>query len=546
MIALAAHPRRSAIAPTAASLALFIAGCARSAAAPAGAHRPEPVAPPMVVATQPIAMPAAVVRTPPTLGETVRHIADSATTAPMWRTARWGLLVVDVTSGDTLISHDADRMFMPASNEKLLTAAVAMQQLGPDYRWRTPVMLRGRQRGDTWYGDLLVSGSGDPTFSDVMRGGVAASAFDTVVTALNARGIKRIMGDVMPFGDAFTGVTTGFGWQADDFDEAYSAAVDELFYNEGELTVRVFGGGKEGAPVRVVRMPTTSYPPLSIKVDTRTPATRADRLQAAYDSVGGTLLLTGSVAAGDSASVTVAYRHPADAFRAALRERLIAGGVRVIATPARKPSRREQTKIDSVNAISPSDTLVVLVSPPLRDVLPKMQKPSQNQIAELLFRTSGRVASGDGSADSARAVGVRTLGGFGVGADEIAYRDGSGLSRHDYLTPRAIVKVLDAMRRSQWFDVYRDALPLAGVDGTIANRMKGTAAAGNAHAKTGTVDKARSLSGYVTTADGHLVLFSMLCNNYTVANREIERVQDLLVATIAASRVGSGGDSRGR
>ncbi len=519
--------------------------CARRGTAPVGAHRPEPVAPPMMIA-EPTAMPPAVVRTSPTLGETVRHIADSATTAPMWRTARWGLLVVDVTAGDTLISQDADRMFMPASNEKLLTAAVAMQQLGPDYRWRTPVMLRGHQRGDSWYGDLLVSGSGDPSFSDTMRGGVAASAFDTVVTALKARGIRRIVGDVVAFGDAFTGATTGFGWQADDFDEAYSAAVDELLFNEGELTVRVFGGLKDGAPVRVVRMPTASYPPISNNVETRAPASRADRLQAAYDSLGGTLQLTGAVAVGDSASVTVAYRHPGDALRAALRERLVAGGVRVLAAPARKLSRREQAKADSVNGVSPSDTVVVLVSPPLRDVLPKMQKPSQNQIAELLFRTSGRAASGDGSADSARAVGVRTLAGFGVDAGEIAYRDGSGLSRHDYLTPRAVVKVLDAMRRSPWFDVYRDALPLAGVDGTIANRMKGTAAAGNAHAKTGTVDKARSLSGYVTTADGHLVLFSMLCNNYTVANREIERVQDLLVATIAAARVGSGGDSRGR
>ena len=527
-------------------VSVSISACARSAIAPIGAHRPEPVAPPMTIVDVPLTMPAAVVRTAPTLGETVRHIADSATSAPMWRTARWGLLVVDVTAGDTLLSHDADRMFMPASNQKLLTAAVAMQQLGPDYRWRTPVMLRGRQRGDTWYGDLLVAGSGDPTFSDAMRGGVAASAFDTVIVALNARGIKRIVGDVLAFGDAFTGPTTGFGWQADDFDASYSAAVDELMFNEGELTVRVYGGAKLGAPVRVVRMPTSTYPPLSVKVETRTPPTRADRVEAAYDSVGGVLQLTGSVAVGDSASVTVAYRHPGDAFRAALRERMIAGGVRVVAVPARKLSRRGQAKADSVKLTAPSDTLIVLVSPPLRDVLPKMQKPSQNQIAELLFRTSGRFASGDGSADSARAVGVRTLAGFGVDAGEIAYRDGSGLSRHDYLTPRAIVKVLDAMRRSAWFDVYRDALPLAGVDGTIANRMKGTAAAGNAHAKTGTVDKARALSGYVTTADGHLVLFSMLCNNYTVANREIERVQDLLVATIAASRVGSGGDTRGR
>ena len=528
------------------ALVLGVSACARAPIAPIGAHRPEPIAPPMTIADAPLTMPAAVVRTPPPLGEIVRHIADSATTTPMWRSARWGLLVIDVTSGDTLISHDADRMFMPASNQKLLTAAIALQQLGPDYRWRTPIMLRGRQRGATWYGDLLVSGSGDPSFSDAMRGGIAASAFDGVVASLNARGITRIVGGVIAFGDAFTGPTTGFGWQADDFDEAYSAAVDELLYNEGELTVRVYGGAKVGAPVSVVRTPTSKYPPLSVKVATREPATRADRLAAAYDSVGTVLQLTGSVAAGDSASVTVAYRHPGDAFRAALRERIIVGGVRIVSAPARKLTRRQQTRADSVNVTAPSDTLTVLVSPPLRDVLPKMQKPSQNQIAELLFRTSGRVVSGDGSADSARAVGVRTLAGLGVDASEIAYRDGSGLSRHDYLTPRAIVKVLDAMRRSAWFDVYRDALPLAAVDGTIANRMKGTAAAGNAHAKTGTVDKARALSGYVTTADGHLVLFSMLCNNYTVANREIERVQDLLVATIAASRVGSGGDIRGR
>ncbi len=100
------------------------------------------------------------------------------------------------------------------------------------------------------------------------------------------------------------------------------------------------------------------------------------------------------------------------------------------------------------------------------------------------------------------------------------------------------MKVLDAMRRAPYFATFRDALPIAGVDGTIASRMKGTAAQGNARAKTGTVDKARSLSGYVTTADGRLVLFSMLSNNFTVPNREVERVQDLLVTTLASRALG--------
>jgi D-alanyl-D-alanine carboxypeptidase/D-alanyl-D-alanine-endopeptidase (penicillin-binding protein 4) len=247
-----------------------------------------------------------------------------------------------------------------------------------------------------------------------------------------------------------------------------------------------------------------------------------------YDSIGDRVVVTGTLALGDSTSITLSYRHPSDAYTAALTQSLEDGGIRVAA-------RVVQTS-DTLRRVA--DTVAVLQSPPFSDVLRRMQKPSQNQIAELLFRTSGLLASGDGSADSARAVGVRTLAGWGVSTSDAAYRDGSGLSRHDYVTPRAIVKVLDAMRRSPSFATYRDALPIAGVDGTIGNRMKGTPAAGNARAKTGTVDKARALSGYVTTADGRLILFSMLSNNFTVPTREVERVQDLLVTTLAGRALG--------
>jgi D-alanyl-D-alanine carboxypeptidase/D-alanyl-D-alanine-endopeptidase (penicillin-binding protein 4) len=117
---------------------------------------------------------------------------------------------------------------------------------------------------------------------------------------------------------------------------------------------------------------------------------------------------------------------------------------------------------------------------------------------------------------------------------DVAYRDGSGLSRHDYVTPRALVRVLTTIRADTAFRAFYDALPIAGVDGTIRNRMKGTLAENNVHAKTGTVDKARSLSGYVTTADGRQLVFSLLCNNYTVPTRNVERVQDAIAARLAA------------
>ena len=509
--------------PTVILGALLGSGCARGVTVPA--PPPAPMAPAVVTAPLPPAV---------TTQSLLHAITDSVLAAPAWRNARWGLLFVDAERGDTILSHDADKLFMPASNEKLLTGAIALQLLGPEYRWHTPVMLHGRQRGTVWHGDLLVSGSGDPSVSDALSGGQAMQAFTPILAALTARGITRIAGRVRAVGDAFPGLTTGYGWAADDFDAAYSAAVDELMFNEGVLRLQLRAAPRVGGAVAVTSAPTRSYPRLVVQATTRDSATgvvngvRPPRLNAAYDSIGDRVVVTGTLPLGDSASITLSYRHPADAYVAALSQSLADHGIRV----AGRVLARADTLARAV------DTVVVLQSAPLSEVLPRMQKPSQNQIAELLFRTAGLRTSGDGSADSARAVGMRTLATWGITTADVAYRDGSGLSRHDYVTPRAVLKVLDAMRRSPWYLTYRDALPIAGVDGTIAGRMRETPAAGNVRAKTGTVDKARSLSGYVTTADGRLVMFSMLSNNFTVPTRDVERVQDLLVTTLASRPLG--------
>lgn len=486
--------------------------------APTAGHVPEPVPPAVTVA--PPAAPLA-----PTPRATITRIADSAVAAPMWRNARWGLLIVDATTGDTMYTHDADKLFMPASNQKLLTSAVAMQVLGPTYVWKTPVLLQGVQRGAEFLGNLIVIGSGDPSVSDTMHHGDARTAFDPVADALAARGIKRITGRILTAGDAFPGQTSGYGWEVDDLDTPSGAAVDELLFNEGELKLVIRAAAKAGKPVTVERKPIASYPPLIIEATTRLASDTGRRIDVEYDSVAAAMRVTGTLAVGDSARITASYRHPNDAYRAALREQLAARGIRVRdrAVTWRKPPT--------------ADTLITLMSPTLADVLPRLQKPSQNQIAEIFFRTSGLVASGSGNVDSARAVAARTLASLGVTSEQVAYRDGSGMSRHDYVSPRALVRVLDVMRTSPNGALYRAALPLAGVDGTIANRMRNTAAAGNANAKTGTLDKTRSLSGYVNTSDGHVIIFSMLCNSFTVSTREVERVQDLLVSTLAGLRV---------
>jgi D-alanyl-D-alanine carboxypeptidase/D-alanyl-D-alanine-endopeptidase (penicillin-binding protein 4) len=282
--------------------------------------------------------------------------------------------------------------------------------------------------------------------------------------------------------------------------------------------------------VRATSRPASTYPPLIVQATTVARAeTGSDsdahrtQLTIGYDSSHAGVAVRGTIVAGDTAILQIAFRdHPA-AFVAALREAL---GNRGITVDGR-----------AMDTTARADSVVALRSPTLREIFPYFEKPSQNQIGELLFKSIARKATGVGRADSAQQVVSRQLLAWGAANDGFAVRDGSGLSRHDYVSPRTIIHVLDAVRRHPDFHVFFDALPVAGVDGTLENRMRGTPAQGNVHAKTGYIDKARSLSGYVTAADGRLLIFSALCNNYSVPTKAVERVQDALAVRLASLRL---------
>ena len=462
----------------------------------------------------------------------LRQFVDSLLNDQDFRSANWGVLVVDPGRGETLYARNADKLFMPASNMKLLTGGTALTQLGPDFRWSTTLLARGPVRGGTLEGDLLVRGTGDPSVSMSARKD-AMLPLRELADSLRAHGVTRIRGHVLAAPSSFVDSPLGYGWSWDDLDEPYSAGVDALFFNEGYTEVVTFGGARAGDPVRVVTRPAATYPSVTVRARTVARATRgasvADSIaalpavSAAQDTIRGAMVVTGTIAAGDSSVIEIAFRDQPSAYVAALREALRARGIQV-----------DEARTDTT---ARADSLVATRSMTLREVMPLFEKPSQNQIGELLFKTLAVVKTGVGRADSASQVVSRQLLAWGASPDGFAVRDGSGLSRYDYVAPRTIIHVLDAMRRSEQFRVFYDALPIAGVDGTIRNRMKGTPAEGNVHAKTGTLDKARSLSGYVTTADGRMLLFSALCNNYVVPTRRVDRASDALAIRLASLRL---------
>jgi len=460
----------------------------------------------------------------------LRAFIDSMTDAPQFSNAHWGILIVDPERGDTLYARNAGKLFMPASNMKILTSATALTQLGPDYRYRTSFVARGPVAEGTLDGDLLVIGRGDPSVSDHMLHD-AMLPLRAIADSLAAKGIRHIRGRVVSSGNAFPGEVFGFGWTYDDLEDSYSAPVDELLFNEGYSELHVRGGDNPGDSVRVEVSPARSFPRVHVTATTIAPTpgdtARARRrtLRARKDSTTWDVILEGEIAARDTTTIEVTHHDPGAAYIAAVREVLRDKAITVDDSP-------------TDTSASQLDTLATLSSPPLSEILKALMKPSQNQIAEMLFRTVALEKIGAGRGDSARAIVERQIGAWGVLVPaEAIVRDGSGLARYDYISPRTAVRILDAMRRAPTFAVYYDALPIAGVDGTIRSRMKSTPAENNVHAKTGTVAQARSLSGYVTTADRHMLIFSFLCNNFTVPNREVERVQDAIAARLAAMRL---------
>lgn len=452
----------------------------------------------------------------------LRRAIDSIVEGPEFRSAQWGVLVVDPAAGDTLYSRNAGKLFLPASNMKLVTMATAAARLGLDYRWTTTVAGRGPISDGVLAGDLLVYGRGDPSVSDSARGDAMRPLRD-MADSLYARGLRRVTGRLVAAGDAFPGPTIGFGWSWDDLDGPDGAPVDELTFNNGFATLRVRAGASPGHRPVVSTEPARAYPPVRVAARTvardDSAALSAGPLRAVRDTARGSFAVLGAIAAGDSAALPVTFSDPDAAYLAALGEALNDRGIAV-----------DGAATDTAATV---DTLVRVESPTLGELLPAVFKPSQNQMAELVLRTLGLVATGVGRADSAARVIGDQLRAWGADSDGYVIRDGSGLARYDLLSPETVVRVLNAMRRAPWFQTFDAALPVAGVDGTLRHRMRGTPAEGDVHAKTGSLANTRSLSGYVTTAGGRLLVFSLLVNNFAGPPARVGEEQDAIAELLA-------------
>jgi len=447
---------------------------------------------------------------------------DAILAAPALEHTYWGVVVKSLKTGETLYSLNPRKLMMPASNMKIVTLAAAAERLGWDFTYETKVFVAGSVQAGTLQGDLIVVGSGDPS---IMEKDVD-TLFADWASRLKAAGVRAIAGRVVGDDDLFEDRELGFGWSWDDLPDDYAAGVSALQFNENAVRVTIAPGPAAGDTAGVSISPPASGLSVVSSVTTGAPG-GATSIGTARLPGSMRLELRGSISAGASPAVlTVSVENPTLFFATALRDALIANGIDV---------RGPAADIDDIHdaAPRPAAPFIVHRSAPISTLAVWLMKISQNLYAETLLKTIA--TDTPRSADSGRNETAAVLQAWGVGADSVIQRDGSGLSRYDYVTADALVAILAHVDRDDRLrGPFEASLPIVGRDGTLERRMKGTAAEGNARAKTGSMSNVRGLSGYVTTADGEPLVFSILANNFETPGATINDATDKIVVALAS------------
>ena len=446
----------------------------------------------------------------------------------------WGLLVVDARTGETLYQKNADSYFVPASNMKLFTTALALAKLGPDYRFHTTLETRGTLLPDgRLVGDLILVGRGDPNLSNRKFPYETKEEFDgpperalaELADALVARGVKEISGDVVGDDSYFPRERYPNGWEIGDMVWEYGAAISAIVVDDNTVTLTLVPGEKAGDPVLATVEPLTPDFILQNDVSTSVADLKSD-LTLTREPGANLVVVRGTLPARSVArKLVLAIEEPAQHAAALLASLLADRGVKI-------DGKTRALHVPETDA-TPRTVLAEHVSVPLGDSVKLVNKISQNLHTEMLLRTAARQSGVWTTPEDLLKVPQDFYASVGIAPDDVIQTDGSGLSRHDLVTPRAIVTLLKYAQQQSWFAPYFVSLPVAGVDGSLQDRMKGTLAEGRVHAKTGSVEHVRTLSGFADTPGGRRLIFSFLSNNQGGKNHEaIDALNALCVAML--------------
>jgi D-alanyl-D-alanine carboxypeptidase/D-alanyl-D-alanine-endopeptidase (penicillin-binding protein 4) len=436
--------------------------------------------------------------------------------------AHWGIDVRDIATGASLYQHNAQQLFIPASNQKLIVAATAAWHLPPDFLYRTAIKGGGAIRNGTLDGDLIVRGSGDPTISARYESS-RTTVFERWADSLRARGITRISGGIVIDQTLFEPTMVRPDWQMYDLNWWYAAPVAPLGFNDNAIDFRV-SPSAEGAPANITWEPKSEFVVLMNR--TRTTA-KGTPYTLDFDRIPGTDTVFAYGLLPVDASVrteSFAVRDPGHYAGIVLRESLEKKGIAVSGRAIR------------VISSGPSPTgspLFEYASPPLPRIISPILQTSQNWFAEMLLKTVAAQVSNDGSWTAGLELERRFLIDIAkLDTTEFRLRDASGLSTNNLITPHALAQLTRFIANEPRLKPALDALPISGGEtGSLRTRL--TDLKGRVRAKTGSVSNVDALTGVVETASGRRLAVSIIANNTGQASTRVRNAIDEIVRHIA-------------
>src|SRR2546422_579611 len=467
----------------------------------------------------------------------------------------WGVEVVSLSSGKVLYAQNADKLFTPASNTKLFTTAAALALIGPHYNFRTTVETNGTlDKHGRLTGDLVLVGRGDPNLSGrqlpytlrTERNDHPIQVLEQLADELVQKGVKYVDGDIIADDSYFAFERYGEGWSQDDLVWGDGAPVSALTINDNVIFVNILPADRAGERAFVNITPFADYYRIDNRIIT-TPAGTGRKIFINREPGSTVLTLWGNMPLDDAgADEALAIEDPAEFAASLLRQLLETRGIAVYGRQRTRHTDLASLSTFTITASAParggdepsralqSQPLVLASyqSKPLIEDLRVINKVSQNLHAEILLRLLGREKGTAGTVEG----GLEVLRGFlnkaGVPGDQYVFYDGSGLSRQNLATPHSVVQLLRYAASQPWGASFRDTFPVAGVDGSLSDRLKNIDAQGRVYAKTGSLGGVKTLSGYATTDRGERVAFSILSNNFNLPTKRVTDAIDAIVGAI--------------
>ncbi len=465
-----------------------------------------------------------------------QRIEELFAASPIARGAFWGVQAIDLSSGKTLYELNPNRFFVPASNTKLFTTAMALTRLGPDFTFQTRIIAPAPDATGRITGDLVLLGGGDPNLSaraiPYQKGPVTGDPLGIIrdlVEQIAAKGVTRIDGDIVGDDTWYVWEPYPPGWAEDDPLYDYGAPVSALTLNDGTLAVHIAPGAHEGDPAALTLKPQVEYYDIDNRV--RTVAAGGERRVHYHRGAGSRKLeLWGSLPLGaQPEDLLLGVEDPAEYAALALRQALEERGISV---RGRAVARHRLPNAADTQWQAAGTEIALRTSSRLLEDLRITDKVSQNLHAELALRAVSRERRGTGSRQDGLAELKDFLAEAGIEPGQYTINDGSGLSRQNMVTPATVVKLLRCMYRSPARESWISLLPVGGEDGSLANRFTTENLVGRVHAKTGSVAHVSALSGYLQRHNGAWVAFSILVNNFNGPAAEVRTVMDKICALI--------------